>query len=222
MSPVKSRREQYSDATKAALVEAATRRFAEHGYAGTALDDVAADLQATRGAVYHHFASKAALFHAVFDELESGMIRQVLAAGAREPDRRAAARAALDAFLDHCCDPVYGRVVWQEAPLALGWQVWKAAEEQYAYGLIEQTISGLIAAGDLPPLPLEPFARTVFHLFGAAGLAIADAPRADKAQVKEEYAEVLGRMLDGMRGGDPAGVHEASPADGGRDGATES
>jgi AcrR family transcriptional regulator len=206
MSTVKSRREQYSEATKAALVEAATRRFAEHGYAGTALDDVAADIQATRGAVYHHFASKAALFRAVFDELEAGMIRRVLAAGAEQDEPRAAARAALESFLDCCCDPAYGRIVWQEAPLALGWQVWKAAEEQYGYGLIEQTVRGLIAAGELPDLPLEPLARTVFHLFGAAGMAIADAAVGDKRRVRGEYAEVLGRFLEGIREDDAPGA----------------
>ncbi|MFD1051182.1 hypothetical protein ACFQ1S_39440, partial [Kibdelosporangium lantanae] len=46
MSRTTSRREQYSQATKAALLEAATRRFAEHGFSGTALEDVAKPLTA--------------------------------------------------------------------------------------------------------------------------------------------------------------------------------
>jgi AcrR family transcriptional regulator len=199
MSIVKSRREQYSDATRAALLEAATRRFAEHGFAGTALDDVAADVQATRGAVYHHFASKIALFQAVYEDLETGMIRQVTetATGAAEPWD--AARTALGSFLDHACDPVYGRIVWQEAPLALGWQRWRECEERYAYGLIEALMRKLMASGDFPELPVEALARVVFHLFGAAGMALAEASERDKPRVRDEFGSVFGQMLAGLR-----------------------
>ena len=111
VSQVKSRREQYSEATRSALLDAATRRFAERGFAGTALEDVAADIQASRGAVYHHFASKTALFEAVFEQLESAVVARC-AAAAREADGPCpAALAALTVFLDDCCDPVYGRVL---------------------------------------------------------------------------------------------------------------
>jgi AcrR family transcriptional regulator len=65
MTEVKSRREMYSEATRAALLDEATALFAERGYAGTSLEDVASASQVTRGAVYHHFASKQALFEAV-------------------------------------------------------------------------------------------------------------------------------------------------------------
>src|SRR5262249_50116113 len=152
MSGVKSRREQYSEATRAALLEAAARRFAEHGFAATSLEDVAADIRATRGAVYHHFANKTALFRAVDADLETAIVKRVAAAAGAHPDRpQDAANAALEEFLECCCDPAYAKLVWQEAPFALGWREWKASEEQYAYGMIEHTVRSLIDAGDLPP-----------------------------------------------------------------------
>jgi AcrR family transcriptional regulator len=199
MSDVKSRREQYSEATRAALLAAACRRFASSGFAGTALEDVAADVQATRGAVYHHFASKTALFQAVYDELETGMIAKlnVVMAAAATPGE--AARAVLNAFLDHACDPVYGRIVWLEAPLALGWQHWRECERHYGYGLIEQIAKNLIASGEFGPLPLDPTIRVIFHAIGAAGMALAEAREQDKPRVKAEYAEVLSRLLGGIR-----------------------
>ena len=67
MQQVRSRRELYSEATRAALLDEATRLFAQRGYAGTSLEDVAAASQVTRGAVYHHFDGKQALFEAVLD-----------------------------------------------------------------------------------------------------------------------------------------------------------
>jgi AcrR family transcriptional regulator len=199
MSPVKSRREQYSQETKAALLKAATHRFAERGFAGTALEDVAADIQATRGAVYHHFANKNALFQAVFDELETEMIQQVATASAEAADPWQAALVALDRFLDHACDPIYGRIVWQEAPLALGWQRWKECEEKYAYGLIEHMIRTLMDSGDLPSLPMEPMARVTFNILGAAGMALAEAPDQDKSEVRAEYTQVIRSILSGIR-----------------------
>src|SRR4051812_37834366 len=112
MSPVKSRREAYSEATKAALLEEATRLFAEHGYAATSLEQIASATRVTRGAVYHHFASKQALFEAVLEGQERRAIEEV-AAAATAADPWDAALLALDAFLDRCCDPTYGRLVWQ-------------------------------------------------------------------------------------------------------------
>ncbi|MER6946746.1 TetR family transcriptional regulator [Nonomuraea sp. NPDC000554] len=199
MPPVKSRREQYSQATKAALLEAATHRFAEHGFAGTALEDVAADIQASRGAVYHHFANKTALFEAVVEVLETRMIQQVIESAATATDTWQAAMTATETFLDHCCDPVYGRVVWQEGPLALGWQRWKECEEKYAYGLIEQLIRTLMDSGELAPVPLEPMARITFHILGAAGMALAEASAQDKLRVRDEYSLAIRHLLNGAR-----------------------
>jgi AcrR family transcriptional regulator len=147
MSPVKSRREMYSEATRAALLEEATALFAERGYAGTSLEDVASASQVTRGAVYHHFAGKQALFEAVLDLQEVRATAEVVAAAAAAGagDPWEAAMLALDAFLDQCCDPTYGRLVWREGPAALGWHRWRECEEKYAYGMssaLSRTSSG--------------------------------------------------------------------------------
>ncbi len=77
MPEVKSRRELYSEATRAALLDEATTLFAERGYAGTSLEDVASASQVTRGAVYHHFASKQALFEAVLELQEARVTAEV-------------------------------------------------------------------------------------------------------------------------------------------------
>lgn len=199
MSTVKSRREQYSIETRAALLEAATRRFAEHGFAGTALEDVAADIRATRGAVYHHFPSKKALFEAVFEQLESEVVARATEAAARASDPWQAALASLSSFLDDCCDPVYGRVVWEEAPLALGWREWRLCEEKFAYGHVERLIGALMDAGYVERQPLETTTRITFGMLTVAGLALAEATEADRPRVKAEYTAVIGRLMSGLR-----------------------
>src|SRR5256885_6124988 len=111
MQQVRSRRELYSEATRAALLDEATRLFATRGYAGTSLEDVAVASQVTRGAVYHHFDGKQALFEAVLDGQETRAIARITAA-ATAADPPEAARQALDAVLEQCCDPIYRRLGW--------------------------------------------------------------------------------------------------------------
>lgn len=198
MSRVKSRREQYSDATRSALLEAATRIFAERGYAHTSLDDVAVAIQATRGAVYHHFDSKQALFEAVIDVLGLETVEQVTAAASAHPDAWDAALAGIDAFLDRCCDPVYGRLCWQEGPVALGWSRWMECEQQYAYGMTEAFLRAMMQAGYLAPAPLPTLTHLVFNLLGGAGHAIVEAGPTDQQQVRNECAALIRRLLSGL------------------------
>lgn len=51
-----------AEATRRQLLATALEVFGERGYAATRLEDVAARAGVTRGAVYHHFRDKAALY----------------------------------------------------------------------------------------------------------------------------------------------------------------
>jgi AcrR family transcriptional regulator len=201
MSRPKSRRELYSEATRAALLETATAMFAERGFARTSLDDIAVATQVTRGAVYHHFESKQAVFEAVFDALERDMTERIVAAAAGQPDAWQAAMAALEAFLDLCCEPTYGRLCWLEGPIALGWTRWMEYERLYAYAQIEAFLRATREAGMLAPVPLHTAAHLVFHLLGGAGRTIAEAAEPDRRTVRDECATTIRRMLDGLRAG---------------------
>jgi AcrR family transcriptional regulator len=198
MQGAKSRREMYSEATRAALLEQATLLFAARGYAATSLEDVAAAIGVTRGAVYHHFAGKQALFEAVLDEQGTRALAEISAV-ATDADPRAASLAALDAYLDKCCDPVYGRLVWQEGPMVLGWHRWREFEEKYGYGIVERFVRALMDAGYLERRPVDSAVRFAFWILGGAGLAVAEAPAADRQRVREEWGHLIRRTLDGLR-----------------------
>jgi AcrR family transcriptional regulator len=198
MPEVKSRRELYSEATKAALLDQATALFAERGYAGTSLEDVASASQVTRGAVYHHFASKQALFEAVLDQQEARVTAEVIAA-ASTADPWDAAMLALDTYLTHCCDPVYGRLVWLEGPAALGWHRWRECEKDHAYGLVERFIRDLVDGGYLRGTAFDSLVRFSFWMLGGAGLAVAEAPPEDKPRVRDEWRYLIGRAISSLR-----------------------
>jgi AcrR family transcriptional regulator len=199
MPEVKSRRELYSAATRAALLGEATALFAERGYAGTSLEDVASASQVTRGAVYHHFASKQALFEAVLDRQEARVTADVMAAAATAADPWDAAMLALDTYLTHCCDPVYGRLVWLEGPAALGWHRWRETEKDHSYGLVERFIRALVDGGYLRDSAFDSLVRFSFWMLGGAGLAVAEAPPEDKPRVRDEWRFLIGQAINSLR-----------------------
>ena len=74
---VPTRRQQYSASTRRALIDMGEQLFTEHGYAATSLDTIVAGAQVTKGALYHHFSGKQALFEAVFERVESQAARDI-------------------------------------------------------------------------------------------------------------------------------------------------
>ena len=63
---------EHVEATRARVLEASSRAFREHGFAGIGVDGLAKAANLTSGAFYNHFGSKAAVFAAV---VTSGVAR---------------------------------------------------------------------------------------------------------------------------------------------------
>jgi TetR/AcrR family transcriptional regulator len=63
--------------TRQAILRAAERRFAAHGFAETRLEDVAADIGLAPSAVLYHFNDKRGLYRAVLDQLFTGLLEDL-------------------------------------------------------------------------------------------------------------------------------------------------
>lgn len=184
-----------TEATTRALLDAARHLFSTDGFDATSLAAVAAHAQVTKGAVYHHFDSKAQLFEAVFTREIDRLGQAVLAAYRREGDPWEAFCAACRTFLKECCDPSTQRVVLVEAFGAIGW-----AETRRLEGpLLELMCSGIAvaaAAGRIDPRPAEPFAHFLFGALCETALTVAradDQGAAHRAALAE-VDRVLGAM----------------------------
>ena len=76
--------------TRTALVDAALGMFGARGYASVSTADIVDAAGVSRGALYHHFEDKRAVFLAVLDTVNARLARSMTAAaaGSSTPDDR--------------------------------------------------------------------------------------------------------------------------------------
>jgi AcrR family transcriptional regulator len=207
MVTVRSRRLEYSESTRHALVDSAVHLFTKRGYAATSLDEVAKRARVTKGALYHHFSGKQALFEAAFDAVESAVmsrLTEIVVVGPGDPWERA--MNGIRHYIEICLDPSYQRIVVHEAPVVMGWERWREAEDHFSFGLVRAGIQALIDSGMIDDLPVEVSARLLFGALtaGAAVIARADDPKQAGAEVSTTIVAMLERLRRPETGDVPA------------------
>ena len=192
---VPSRRQQYSASTRRALIEVAEELFTAHGYAATSLDTIVAGAQVTKGALYHHFSGKQALFEAVFERVEGEAARSIHEALKGHDDPWQKALAGLGAFLDVVQQPAYRRIVILEGPAVLGYARFREQEERSTFANVLDIVSSVLDAGawDLDDEMLQTFTRIFFGAMSSAGESVStsDDPMAAAARVETAIRFIL-------------------------------
>jgi AcrR family transcriptional regulator len=184
-----------TEATTAALVDAARELFARDGYEATSLSAVAAQANVTKGAVYHHFEGKRQLFEAVFTREVERIAAPLAAAYGRKKDTWDAFQAGCRAFLDECLDPDLQRILLLDAQTAIGWEEMRRLEAPLL-DMMELGISRAADAGRIARRRPGPLAHFLYGALCETAMIVA---RADdqKAAHREAIAEI-GRVLGGL------------------------
>ena len=216
--PGASRRQQYSASTKRALVEVATELFTQQGYAGTSLDAIVAGAKVTKGALYHHFSGKQALFEAVFEKVEADASKSIGKAIRTTRDPWEKAVLGLRQFLEIVQQPAYSRVVIQEGPVVLGYERYREQEERSTFGIVQEIASSVLRSYDLEPSMVETFSRVFFGAMSAAGAAVSSAEDTKRASAEVEAA--IAFILAGLRQQAESGQQLPGPDDLLEEGAT--
>jgi AcrR family transcriptional regulator len=187
-----------SAATRDALVAAARQLFAAQGFADVPADAIVEAAGVTRGALYHQFADKTALFEAVMEAVEADIAARladdVAAAGISDPVE--ALRHAVRTWLDICVEPEIYRVALIDGPSVLGWARWREICQRHVFGLVQALLAHGIELGRIRPQPAQPLAHALMGAGDEAALYVAEA--ADHGQARAEMVGVLDQLIAGV------------------------
>lgn len=186
------KRAEQREQTRAALLREARRLFATRGYAAVGLPEVVAAAGVTKGALYHHFDGKAALFKAVLEEVQQQVAETVVATAEGHDDPWSRFVAGCQAFLSASTDPQVQRIMLVDGPAVLGWSEWRAMDEATSARHLAEALARLIEQGLIPRQPVAPLTQLLSGAMNEAALWLAASGRpADLADMRAALSALL-------------------------------
>ncbi|HEX4465322.1 MAG TPA: helix-turn-helix domain-containing protein [Solirubrobacterales bacterium] len=187
-----------SEGAREALVEASRELFMERDYGDVSTGEILERSGVSRGALYHHFASKRDLFKVVFETGERRILGLVIERAMAAGSPFAALLESTRAYLQLCeTDEELRRIGLLQSRVVLGWEGWRAAATELGIGVALAAVSAAIEAGELVPHDPE---MTAIILLGAmieAATLIAVAP--DRRAARERSEAIVVDLLEGLR-----------------------
>jgi len=184
-------------ATRQRLVDVATELFTSQGFSAVTTTTLSEAAGVTRGALYHHFANMAEVMEAVFERVEGSLVEEVgrsLEALATPRDRLIALGGVTLSVLAQ--EPTILRIVFVEAPTALGWSRWRSLDGGRSLAYIQGILDDLAERGELVT-GVEPrvAAQLILGAINEAGMHAAASPAGPTSAAGQLELMCRGLML---------------------------
>jgi AcrR family transcriptional regulator len=183
--------------TRAAILKTARQLFGDRGFENTTIDDIAIAAGLAKGAIYHHFKTKEALFEAVFTQVSLELATDIARAARTEKDVLLAIAAGTQLYFAACAKKPIGQIILRDGPAVLGWDRWRKIDMEHFGGQIPHALSAAMEAGLVAKQPVEPLARLLLGAMTEA--AVACAGRTDIAKAGAEYGRAFKFLLEMLR-----------------------
>lgn len=190
-----------SERTRRALLESARELFTKQGYLHTTVQQLIDHAGVSRGALYHHYQDKRALFIAVYEEERAALVQKTaidmqahIDIGAGD-DLFQRTVAAVHAIVENAVSPSVQRIMHIDAPVVLG----RTAIQQSGPGLeaLRQLMAALMDEGQFEPLPLDPLVHLFWAILFESHRYIARTD--DTSTAQEEMRTMLLCVCNGLR-----------------------
>jgi AcrR family transcriptional regulator len=182
--------------TRDALITAARELFGEQGYAATSTEEIVERAGVTKGALYHHFSDKVALFRAVFEQVQLE-ISDTAVAEFNQPDSWVALIAGCRLWVKAHADPAVRQIALIDARGVLGWETAREIETRFSTVALRGALRKAMHAGVVTPQPLRPLAVMLIGALSEACFYLA--ANAENPQANDEVAELVVTLLSGIR-----------------------
>jgi AcrR family transcriptional regulator len=198
MSP--DQRVEKGRATRERLVEAARVAFGRDGYDATSVAGVLEAAGVAKGALYHHFPTKEALFDAVLDRLVEELAAAAARKARRAPDPAASLKAGCGAWLETTLDPGVQRIALLDAPAVVGWARIREIDDRHTLSGMRANLERLAGPSGLD-LDLDLLAHMVLAAVNEAALFIAraDDPKAALKVGRDAVDALIDRLTQPLR-----------------------
>ncbi len=182
--------------TRQALIDAARRLFVENGYAETATPDIVTAAGVTRGALYHHFEDKKALFRAVVAQEAAAVAAEIDARAQTTATPKAALLSGTTAYFDAMRVPGRTRLLLLDAPAVLGAGEAAAVDRDAAEATLRNGLAACLGGSPAEAL-LQPLTAMLSAAFDRAALAIEAGE--ERSGYEAAIALLLDRLTDDLR-----------------------
>jgi AcrR family transcriptional regulator len=184
-------------ATIAAILAGARALFAERGFEATSIDDIALAAGVTKGAVYHHFPSKEAIFIEVLDAVHRDVANAPVSPEIYKiVDPIDIMAVGLLEYLKAVCEPQTKRILLVDGPVVIGWARWREIDNAY-FGASARALMRRVLGPDSSERAVDIAVHLVMGAVMEAALACAVAE--DPAGTARDLTEALKRMVRGLR-----------------------
>jgi AcrR family transcriptional regulator len=184
-------------ATTAAILASARALFAERGFEGASIDDIALAAGVAKGAVYHHYPSKEAVFVEVLDAVHRDVAAaEPPAALAGFTDPVELIGAAVLHYLTTVSEPATRRILLIDGPVVIGWARWREIDDRY-FGAGARVAMRVLLGSAASEAEVD--AATHLSMGAVMEAALVCATAADPAAEARELVGGLKRMLAGLR-----------------------
>jgi AcrR family transcriptional regulator len=188
-----------SSATMGAILAGARKLFAANGFEGASMDDIAAQAGVAKGAIYHHFASKEAIFTQVLEGVQAEIASTPAPPALRQmPDALDRIAAGVLRYLELAMQPGIKRILLIDGPVVIGWGKWREIDDRY-FGATTKSALAHALGTHVSASEVDAIAHLVMGAVMEAALVCAEAE--DPLNSARQHADALRRLLEGPRSG---------------------
>jgi len=181
--------------TRAHIITTAQKLFVQQGYGDTSTEGILAAAEISRGAMYHHFATKKDLFEAVFLATSDAAIQRAGRAAKSSTSPLKSLTNACLSWLKEVRKPDVATILIDQGPQVLGWKRARDLESDTSLGLVTSGLKAAMDAGEINVPSLELAARFLnAALTEAALISLLDKQRVSQAEVEASLLHFMAGM----------------------------
>ncbi len=183
--------------THSHLLTIASELFAKQGYAATTTEEIIRIGGVTKGALYHHFSTKRALFEAVYVEAERAVAARIDASAETAGDSWEQLLGGCFAYIEACSDSALQQILRIDGPSVLGLAEWRRIDHLFGRDRLLPFLEHLVATGVITVPSVLAFVHQLTGAMNEATFWIAQHPQ--RTIALEESKRMLEVLLSGVR-----------------------